>query len=641
MKRHDHEIAFEDALSDDWRRDLDVAEVAIGNRPMRYLAIAVAVAVLGVAARIIFLDANNAYYATRAARNVAQENETPAPRGLIYDREGDVLADNKAAFSALLDVRTFLADENQQSTTLATAENVLGVSSDDVWSLVAAAEKNDFASPVVLADDVSQSQLVNLQAENLPTIILRSDFARTYPDGPVFSSVVGYAGRVTADDLTQDPGLKNQDVIGKTGLEAYYDKLLRGTPGIAVTYTNAQGKALGEKQQSTPQIGTPLTLTIDGGLQKYFYQSLSNDLASLGRTVALGIAIDPRTGAVLSLINLPGYDNNVFSEPGQAAEIQNLLTSPDRPLFNRAVNGYYNPGSTIKPLDGVAALSEGVIDSTREIFSPGYLLVPNPYDASAPSKHLDWQYQGSVDLASALAQSSDVYFYIVGGGSPPRSTPLLNDPSDYGIAGLGIERLHTWWQTFGLGKPTGIDMPNEAAGFLPTPAWKQQSSGKPWLLGDTYNVSIGQGDLLLTPIQLLDYIGAIANGGDIYRPFLNASSTPDIAENLTPLLPEIKQVQEGMREGVTAPKGTSYTLHDLPVSVCAKTGSAQVENNTQENALFVGYAPCDDPQIAILILIENSRQGSLNAVPVAGQVFNWYYENRMGGGTKSGTELQK
>jgi len=629
MKRHDKDIAFEDALSDDWQRDLDIAEVAIGNQPMRYFAIAVAVIVVGVAVRIIFLASNNAYYATRAERNVAQENETSAPRGLIYDHEGDVLADNKAAFSALLDVRAFLANGDQESSTLAAAENILGISPDEAWSLVTAAEKNDFASPVVLADGVDQNQLVNLQALDLPTITLRSDFVRTYPDGPVFSSVVGYSGRVTTDDLATDPSLKNQDVIGKTGLEAFYDKLLRGTPGIAVTYTNAQGKTLGEKQQSVPQIGTPLTLTIDGGLQKYFYNTLSDQLTSLNRPIGLGIAMDPRTGAILSMVNLPGYDNNVFSEPGQDAEITNLLTSSNRPLFNRAVNGYYNPGSTIKPLDAVAALTEGVINSTREIYSPGYLLVPNPYNAAMPSRYLDWQYQGNVDLSSALAQSSDVYFYIVGGGSPARSTPLLNDPSDYGISGLGIDRLHTWWQKFGLGKPTGIDMPNEASGFLPTAAWKQQSSGRSWLLGDTYNVSIGQGDLLLTPMQLLDYIGAIANGGNIYRPFLNASSTPKVAEDLTALLPEIQQVQNGMRAGVSSPKGTSYTLHNLPVSVCAKTGSAQVQNNTQENALFVGYAPCNDPQIAILILIENSRQGSLNAVPVAGDVLNWYYENRL------------
>lgn len=630
MKRRDHDIAFEDALSDDWRSDLDVAEVSIGNRPMRYLALVVAAVVLLTAGKIIFLGLDHAYYAARAERNVAQENETAAPRGIIYDSEGDVLADNEAAFSAQLNVQTFLENENQQSSTLAAIQSILGISADAVWSLVTAAKNSDFAAPVVLADNLNQGEIVNLQALNLGAIELKSDFVRVYPNGPIFSSVVGYAGRVSASDLMEDPSLKYQDVIGKTGIEAFYDQILRGTPGIAVTFTNAQGKLLGEEQQSVPQIGTPTTLTIDGGLQTYFYQALSAQLAFLHRPIGLGIAMDPRTGAVLSLVNLPGYDNNVFSEPGQDTAIQSLLTSSDQPLFNRVVDGYYNPGSTIKIVDATAALAEGVISSTREIYSPGYLLVPNPYNSSTPpQRFLDWQYQGNVNLAAALAQSSDVYFYIVSGGSPPISTPLVNDPSDYGISGLGIDRLHEWWQKFGLGKQTGIDLPDEGIGFLPTPSWWQQHSGKPWLLGDTYNVSIGQGDLLLTPIQLLDYVSAIANGGDIYRPFLNASSTPVVSENLISLLPEIQQVQQGMAEGVSSPKGTSYTLHNLPFSVCAKTGSAQIENNTEENALFVGYMPCNNPQIALLILIQNSIQGSLNAVPVAGQVLNWYYDNRI------------
>jgi len=185
---------------------------------------------------------------------------------------------------------------------------------------------------------------------------------------------------------------------------------------------------------------------------------------------------------------------------------------------------------------------------------------------------------------------------------------------------LGVSRLFNWWQTFGLGKPTGIDMPSEASGFLPTPDWKQQKLGTSWLLGDTYNVAIGQGDLLLTPLQLLSYIDAIANGGKIYRPFLNASSTPYINEDISDLLPQIQQVQQGMRATVSSPLGTAYTMNDLPVQTCAKTGSAQIQNNAEENALFVGYAPCNDPQIAVLIL---------NAVPIAKDVFNWYYNNRM------------
>jgi len=641
MKRGRYDdVAFEDSLNDDWSRDLDVAEVPLGNRPLWYLGGAILLIVLAVFGRVVYLNvANGTYYAARAEDNLMQSQSAPAPRGTIYDREGSVLAESKAAFAAVLDARQFIENPSLQSTTIALAQSVLGMAPSDVTAMIASSSAADFATPVVLAENLTPNELVNLQAQPIPTIKIESDFERTYPQGPTFSSVVGYIGRVSANDLQADPTLDGDDFVGKTGIEAYYDAELRGTPGITVQYKNAAGKVLRQEEQSSPTVGQSITLTIDGGLQQYLSARLASGLASLGRTVGIGLAINPQTGAVLSLVNLPTFDNNLFASPSTstAAEVQALLTSPSKPLFDRVVNGEYNPGSTIKPLDGVAGLKEGVIDPSRVVFSNGYLLVPDPYDSSTPSKYLDWRYQGDVNLASALAQSSDVYFYLVGGGSPPVSTPLLNDPSDYGVQGLGITRLGEWWKTFGLGKPTGLDMPNESAGFLPTPAWKQSRLGTPWLLGDTYNVSIGQGDLLLGPVQLLDYISAIANGGKIYRPFLNASSTPMVAEDLTYLLPQIQAVEQGMKEGVTSPQGTSYSLNNLPVSVCAKTGSAQVQNNQQENAIFVGYAPCNDPQIALLILIENSKQGSLNAVPIAKDVMNWYYENRLVNGASTTT----
>lgn len=634
-------IAFEDALHDDWSRDAEVVEVPLGNRPLFYLGIVVTVIVAAVMFRVLYLNlSNGAYYEARAASNAAVAQSTPAPRGLIYDREGDILAENQAAFLAILDASAFIGNPAEQSSTLVAAQSILGLTPDAVWALVASSSADDFASPIVLSDNVTQNQLVNLQALALPTIQIQSDFERVYPKGPLFASIVGYTGRVTENDLKNDPSLGADTLVGQTGIEEYYDSSLEGVPGVNLIFQNAQGAVLGQSVKTQPTIGTPLQLTVDGGLQQYFSNDLQADLDRLNRTVAIGIAMDPQTGAILSLVNLPSYDDNLFSNPASnTLAIQGLFTDPDEPLFNRAVSGQYNPGSTIKPLDAVGGLTDGVITPDRSVFSPGYLLVPDPYDSSTPTKYLDWQYQGFVNVDSALAQSSDVFFYLVGGGSPA-STPELNDPSDYGIAGLGIDGLHKWWQTFGLGKPTDIDLPGEAPGFLPTPAWWQAKTGKPWLLGDTYNVSIGQGDLLLTPIQLIDYISAIANGGEIYKPFLNASSTPQVEENLTSLLPAIQVVQQGMVDGVALPKGTAHSLSDLPFQSCAKTGSAQIDNNKEENALFVGYAPCNNPQIAILILIENSVQGSLNAVPVGKDVLNWYYENRLNAQSSTATSNQ-
>jgi penicillin-binding protein 2 len=627
------EIPFEESLHDDWSHDLDIVEVPLGARPLVVLGAVIACVALIILGRVAYLNwSGGSYYAARALDNATAAQATPAPRGIIYDAEGDPLVENKAVFDAVLNANLFISDPALQSSTLVAAQSILGIPSSTVWSLLDQSEAQDFSTPVVLAQDIDQSELVNLQALGSSTIEVRSDFERYYPNGPIFSSVVGYVGRVSQSDLAADSKLTADDFVGKMGIEEEYDTVLQGTPGVDIKFTDAYGHVLGEEQQSASTIGSSVHLTIDGGLQTALYNDIAQELAVLNRQVGVGLAINPQTGAVLSLVNLPGFDNNAFENPGSStAEIQNYLTSPDKPLFDRIVSGQYQPGSTIKPLDGVAALKEGVITSDRELYSPGYLMVPNPYNSSTPTKYADWESHGYIDLASALAQSSDVYFYIVGGGSPEYTTPPLNNPVDYGVNGLGAAKLYNWWTTFGLGKKTGIDLPSEAAGFLPTPAWWSTVSTRPWSLGDTYNISIGQGSLAVTPIQLLSYIDAIANGGTIYKPFLNASSTPVVSANLTDLLPEIQQVQQGMLETVADPRGTAYTMNGLPAQACAKTGSAQVQNNQEENALFVGYFPCTNPQIALLLLIENSKQGSLNAVPIAKQVFNWYYENRMVG----------
>jgi penicillin-binding protein 2 len=274
---------------------------------------------------------------------------------------------------------------------------------------------------------------------------------------------------------------------------------------------------------------------------------------------------------------------------------------------------------------------EGVVQPPREVFSPGYLDVPNPYDAENPTRFVDWRYQGNVNLYSAIAQSSNVYFYIVGGGSPQRDPQLGPEwDTNFGVKGLGISKLHAWWEKFRLGEPTGIDLPGEAKGFLPTPEWKEKRTGRSWLLGDSYNVSIGQGDLSVTPIALVNYVATIANNGVMHQPAVNKAKAPgNVIADLSAYAAEIKEVQNAMRFAVTSPEGTARLLNTLPLPTAGKTGSAQVFNNTQENAFFVGYGPVGDPQIAILILVENSKEGSLNAVPIANEVLYWYYMNRV------------
>ncbi len=620
MKKLPEDLAFEDSLSEDWNRDLQMVELRLEQRPTRLVGFFLTALILVIAGRIVYLNVfRGGFYELRAEANINRSEHIPAPRGIIEDRSGEVLAENQSVFRALLDVGEYSRHPELRDATLSAAQSILGISPETIQAEISAAAAAENSDPIVLAENIPQDQVVKLQALNLPTLSAVDAFMRYYPLGSSAASLVGYVTLPNAKDLAENPNLSNADLVGKAGLEMYYDSKLQGTPGIYVRLRNAQGQIISEQEQSVPKIGDTLHLTVDAGFQKYFSDRMIQGLQDLGRTSGAAIAMNPQNGQILALMSFPNYDPNVLSSPGHTADKLGILNSPLKPLFDRAVSGYYSPGSTIKPLDAVALLKENIIDPNRTIFSPGYLDVPNPYDPSKSTRFLDWRYQGEVNMYDGIAWSSDVYFYETVGG--------FGD-----IKGLGITKLRSWWQTFGLGRPTGIDVPGEGSGFLPSPDWKAKNSGEQWLLGDTYNVAIGQGDLTVTPIQLLNYISAIANGGTLYQPTVNLDNPQGVKlADLTYLAPQIKEVQKGMRLSVTSPQGTAYKLNDLPFPVYAKTGSAQINNNTKENAFFVGYAPdsSGNPAIAILILVEDSRQGSLNAVPIAKDVLQWYWQNRL------------
>ncbi len=288
-----------------------------------------------------------------------------------------------------------------------------------------------------------------------------------------------------------------------------------------------------------------------------------------------------------------------------------------------------------------AALKEGVIKPKMEIFSRGYIEIPNPYFPEQPSRFLDWKPHGWVNLASALARSSNVYFYALAGGLPDSELALLRGLSNTdGFGGLGNKRLKTYWQMFGLDEKTGIDLPFEASGFLPDPDLKKERGKGQWRIGDTYNVAIGQGDLLATPMEIINFIAGIAEGGKFYQPFIAKEIVNGKGEMIYEMAPRIvrdysgdadyfKEVQKGMIDVIAKPYGTANYLSDLPFRVAGKTGTAQTKNKTRINSFFVGFAPVDNPRIAILVLIENAEEGSLNTLPVAKEVLRWYYYNRL------------
>lgn len=610
-------IFLEETLNEEWERDRNLTEVEISNKPFFYLKILILILGLIVVGRIMLLNLVLGQELTEQAEiNSGKKEYIVPPRGIIYDRFGKELAQNKLSFKALLDIKELINNKDKIDDVLNSIEQILNIPKHDLIKLIEEKIGSNTISPIVLSYDLSQNQLIELKTKSIPAIKIAEGYFRYYPEGKIFSSILGYVGLPSKEDLMKKPYLNNQTFTGKTGIEYQYDKNLIGSVGIILNKQNALGEIISSIKIQEPKPGENIYLTIDAEFQKYIFEKTKKSLESLGRNSGGVIALNPQTGEVLSLISFPTYDNNIFIDPTKRKEVLDLLNNKSLPLFNRIISGEYAPGSTIKPMVGIAALKEGIIDPYKSIFSPGYLDVPNPYNPGASTRFLDWKPNGWVNLYSAIAQSSNVYFYTIGGG--------FGD-----ISGLGINKLIEWWKIFKLGEKTKIDLPGEKEGFLPTPDWHQKILKRPWLLGDTYNVSIGQGDLKVTPIQLINYISAIANGGKIYKPFLLKENKPEILADISYLIQEIKEVKKGMVQTVESPLGTAHILADLPFSVAAKTGTAQIEGNKAENAFFVGFAPSENPQIALLVLVENARQGSLNAVPIAKDILRWFYENRI------------
>jgi penicillin-binding protein 2 len=610
--RKDEQVFFEEAFLGDERSEL--IEVELSNKTFFYAAIFAFVLIGVIFFRVLFLGAFANDLKNFAEINAGKKEFILPQRGIIYDRFGKPLAQNKLSYKAVLNLKDFVGANNKEEI-LNELKEILDINPQEIMDLINLKIQNNLADDLILKDNLNQKEIIELNTKNIKAIKIKEGFSRMYYSGEKFSSVLGYVGLPSKDDL-KNKQVSSYELIGKAGIELKYDDDLRGSPGIILNTRDALGNILSSTRIKEPQKGNDLTLTIDADFEEYLFNRMSDTLKELQRTSGAAIALDPSSGEVLALLNFPAYDNNAFVN-NDFAKIKEIINNPSKPLFIRAISGAYSPGSTIKPLVGIAALAEGIITPDKKIFSPGYLDIPNPYNPENPTRFLDWRYQGEVNLSSAIAQSSNVYFYVVGGG--------FKD-----LKGLGIDKLREWWQKFGLGQKTGIDLVGEANGFLPSKEGHQKTHNRPWSLGDTYNVSIGQGDLAITPIQLINYIAAIANGGKIYKPFLAKNkNNPEVLKDLSYLNNEIEEVKKGMKEAVSSPLGTAHLLSDLPFNVFGKTGTAQIQDKKAENAFFVGFIDEGSHKLALLILVENSKQGSLNAVPIAYDAFKWYYENRI------------
>lgn len=575
-------------------------------------------------------------YQQWAESNRLRLTSIPAPRGIIYDRNGTMLVQNVPSFSVGV-IPADLPKESQKdvSTRLARLLNEPAASLEQ--AIESSRAQQYLFTPIPLKRNIGHEIAFTIeerQAE-FPGIVVIVDATRRYFYGKALSHLLGYMGPLSAAEYAnlqaEDYALK--DVIGKTGVELSYESDLRGQPGREQVEVNAQGRKIRTLRAEDPTPGDNLVLTVDLDLQLQMSRIL---LEAVGKgSHGAAVALNPKTGEVLGMVSVPTFDNNLFAGPIDPQQWESLLKDPGFPLLNHAVSSSYPPGSTFKMVTGTAALQEGVATPQTRIVSRGFITIPNQYDPSITYTFPDWAVLGSLDFYQGVAQSSDVYFYYLAGGYED-------------FVGLGAQRLAGYARDYNLGRVTGIDLPSEAAGLVPNPEWKQEAIEEPWYTGDTYNFGIGQGYLMTTPLQMAVVAATIANGGMVIQPQIVKEITDAQGNVIRPFAPKplhlskvspqnLKILGEGMRQAV---KSGTATLAQVPgVDVAGKTGTAEygaIDPQTgfrPTHGWFTSFAPYNDPEIVVVVFLYNGR-GAQDAAPVAGRILNYYFSTHKPAGAK-------
>lgn len=553
-------------------------------------------------------------YKVQSDRNRIQLQPIAPKRGLIYDRHGRLLAENVASYSLSI-VRERQRDLDK---TLSDLRAMIDISDSDVERFKQRLGRRRPFEAVPLKLNLSEQELAIVAANRhrVPGVEIHAELVRHYSEGKLMAHVLGYVGRINSRELDSIDPINYSDThtIGKVGIEKYYESELHGIVGDQQVEINARGRVQRVLNRRDPVPGVDLTLNIDTRLQRVATEALKGERAAL-------VAIDPRDGGVLAMVSTPSYDSNQFVGGISSREYKVLRDSPDLPLFNRATQGQYPPGSTVKPVFGLAGLQEGVITTKTRIPDPGFYKLQNE-----ERPYRDWKRGGHgafVDLHQSIVESCDVFFYELS-------------------YRLGIDNLHAFSLPFGLGSRTGIDTPHERPGLMPSREWKQDSRGIHWYPGETLNVGIGQGYMLATPMQLALMTSVLANRGSSFEPRLvhavNGIPLPPVPRPTVQLDEEHWQhMINSMRDVVHGTKGTARLIsRDLQYDIAGKTGTAQVigiahdeeydseqiKKRNRDHALFVGFAPVDNPRIALAVIVENGEAGSGVAAPVARKVFD-------------------
>ena len=543
------------------------------------------------------------HFADLAERNRIRYIPIIAPRGAMLDREGRVLVDSYPSFSILL-----LRDQPKLlKKSLPQIEEGLGISEQDLQQQLDAAKDEPKFQPVVIKPAASEADIAFVEShrEDLPVLELMMVQRRRYPYGEMLANTIGYVGEVSEKELERSDGrYRPGDIVGKAGLEREYNSILEGTDGMRRVVVNSMGKPVRALDDIEAIPGKPIQLTIDYDLQAV----ADKDFA--GKEGAL-IAMDARTGEVLAMVSRPTFNPNDFAIRIPGKEWQQLNTDPETPLLNRAIQAQLAPGSVFKIVMATAMLESKAIPATYKVYCPGYATF---YGRVFHCDHA----HGEVDLHKAIVASCDVYFYNVG-------------------KLLGIDRISYYANALGLGHLTGIDLPGEEPGLVPSESWVERVYHHKWYPGSTISVAIGQGAVMVTPIQLARMIAGVASGGTLVQPHL-LKNDPNVKATVFPLSDDtVQQLTQGMWGVVNEPDGTTAESVKLQnIDFCGKTGTAQTMSydlqhrlgkHIKENGWFVGYAPREHPEIVVAALVQGAGWGSFVA-PIVRDVVKTYYDKK-------------
>ncbi len=583
-------------------------------------AIIIAIFTLLLVGRLVFLQVkNNKFYSTLSQQNILNMVPIPSSRGLIFDRNGVLIAKNVPTYTLSI----INNNKHTIKNTIKALRKIIVISDNEVKRFYHVLRQYHLLQPVPLKYKLSEQEVAKFYVNQyrFPNVSIQTRLMRSYPLGSVMSHVLGYVGRMNLAELrhVDQNNYTTDDDIGKMGIEKYYEKPLHGTIGMQAAEINAAGHIIRVVHETPQKPGKNLYLTIDSKLQSYAQKIMGQESGSI-------VMLQPNTGEILALVSNPSFDPNLFTSGLSQKEYHQLLSSPSHPLYNRAIRGQFAPGSTVKPFIALQGLQQGIITPESKVFDPGWFKIPG-------TDHIyhGWKRNGHgwVNLQKAITVSCDAYFYQL-------------------AVDMGIRSMDNILHQFGYGQATGIDLPEEVSGLVPTPDWKMGIQGHPWYTGDTVETGIGQGYLLVTPVQLAHAVAMIAERGQGYQPHLLLKSV-DATGNTESVAPiennhayfnstNWDEVIEAMESVVDDPHGTAHFFGPHPhYKVAAKTGTAQIYGHQRSedtirtnipkklrnNHLFIAFAPVSRPQVAIAVVVEHSAM----ADNIAGKLIRYYIKH--------------